>query len=241
MASLRMLAAGAVLTGGLLMATATQASVTFYTTQAAFNGAATTSLLEDFSTAPVKDAPLPSLTLHGVTYTGFAGSPFPNVWVSSPGYTNYGADVGTTTEDILTANGDEDIVAAFSTTYVAVGFNAYFNGLGDGVLSVFGPSSTLLGALTFSGGFDPATGLADRGYLGFVSTTPVASFRWTTTHGGVLNTGFTNISVGQAQTRSVTPEPTAWSLMVIGFLGLGAALRRRETHPLFCGLCEPDN
>lgn len=221
--------AGAVLAVGVLAATGAQASVTFYTSQAAFNGASTTSLLEDFSGAPVKDTALPSLTLDGVTYTPLAGSPFANVFVTSPGYNNYGANVGTTTENILAANGDEDIVAAFSTTYTAVGFNAFFNGLGNGTLTVFGPASTVLGSLTFLGGLDPATGLADRGYLGFTSTSAIAGFEWKTTLGGQLNTGFTNISVGS--TNGV-PEPAAWSLMLIGFGGLGAALRARRRASL---------
>jgi hypothetical protein len=52
------------------------------------------------------------------------------VWVASPGYTNFGAGVGTTTTSILTANGDEDFTADFSTPYFAIGFDTYFNGLG---------------------------------------------------------------------------------------------------------------
>src|ERR1700682_2307321 len=81
------------------------AAVVFYTTQASFNAAAPgATLIENFSGAPIKDAPLATLVLPSGTYTGLAGSPFPNVFVSSPGYTNYGANVGTTTQYILTAN-----------------------------------------------------------------------------------------------------------------------------------------
>ena len=225
MPALRALFAATVAAGSLLAASA-QASVNFYTSQAAFNGASTTSLVEDFSTAPVKDAPLSSLTLNGITYTGLAGSPFPNVFVSSPGYSNYGANVGLTTEYILTSNGDENNVAAFSTTYTAVGFNAFYNGLGDGTLTVFGPASAVIGTFLFSGGFNPATGLADRGYLGFTSSAPITGFQWDTTAGGQLNTGFTNISVGTAGVG--VPEPATWTLMLAGFGGLGAMLRRRR-------------
>jgi hypothetical protein len=227
MAAPRLLLTAGVLAGALLAANAAQASVSFYTTKAAFDAASTTSLLEDFSTAPVKDAALPSLTLNGVTYTGFAGSPFPNVFVTSPGYSNYGAAVGTTTDYILAANGDEDIVAAFSTTYTAVGFSAFYNGLGDGTLTVFGPASSVLGSFTFLGGLDPATGLADKGYLGFTSTTAVFGFEWDTTLGGTLNTGFTDISVGKAgKSGGGVPEPATWAMLLMGFFGLGAALRR---------------
>ena len=203
------------------IASPAQAGVTFYETQATFNGAATTALLEDFSTAPTKDAALASLILHGVTYTGLAGSPFPNVFVTSPGYSNYGAAVGTTTDYILAANGDENILASFSTPYNAVGFNAFFNGLGDGTLTVFGAGSSVIGTFTFLGGFDPATGLADKGYLGFTSTAPIYGFEWDTTLGGELNTGFTNISVN-------VPEPITLSLFGAGLAG-AVAMRRRKS------------
>jgi hypothetical protein len=214
-------------TASVLMASTAQASAIFYTSQAAFDAASTTSLLEDFSGAPTKDTPLASLSLNGVTYTGFAGVPFANVWVASPGYTAFGADVGTTTENILTANGDEDIVAAFSTPYTAVGFNAFYNGLGDGTLTVYGAANAVLGSLTFTGGFNPATGLADRGYLGVTSNSDIYGFRFTTNVGAQLDTGFTNISVGSAN-RGV-PEPATWALMLTGFGLAGAALRRRRT------------
>lgn len=224
MSAMRTLFAATLLAGSLVAAQAQALSIAIYNTKAAFDGASSTALLEDFSTAPVKDAPLPSLTLDGVTYTGLAGSPFANVFVSSPGYTNYGANVGTTTDYILTANGDEDIVAAFSSGYTALGFNAFFNGLGDGTVTLFGPGSVAFATYTFGGGLDPHTGLADKGYLGFVvGGTTITGFEWKTTSGGRLNTGFTNISVGSA---GGVPEPRSWALMVLGFLGLGAALRR---------------
>lgn len=215
------------LVGAVLTAPSAEASVNFYTTQSAFNAASVTSLLEDFSTAPLKDALLASLTLHGVTYTGLDGDPSPNVYVSSPGYTNYGAAVGTTTENILTANGDENILAAFSTPYSAVGFNAFYNGLGNGTLTVFGAANAVLGTFAFAGGFNPDTGLADRGYLGFTSDAAVYGFQWDTTLGGRMNTGFTNISVGEAGGGGV-PEPAAWAMMLVGFAGLGAMLRRKR-------------
>ena len=73
---------------------------------------------------------------------------------------------------------------------------------------------------------NPATGLADRGYLGFTSSAPITGFQWDTTAGGQLNTGFTNISVGTAGVG--VPEPATWTLMLAGFGGLGAMLRRRR-------------
>lgn len=209
----------------LTPSTGALAAVVFYTTEASFNAAAPgATLVEDFSGAPIKDAPLFSLVLPSGTYTGLAGSPFPNVFVSSPGYNNYGAAVGTTTQFILTANGDENLVAgSLATAATAVGFDTFFNGLGPLTLSVFGPGNVFLDSITFVTGLDPATGLADKGYLGFTSTTPIAGFQFESTNGGTLNTGFTDISI------AAVPEPSTWAMMILGFAGVGfMAYRRRN-------------
>ena len=201
------------------------ASVVFYTTQTSFNAAAPgAALIENFSAAPTKNAPLSSLVLPSGTYTSLAGSN-PNVFVSSPGYSNFGANVGTTTQYILTANGDENLLASLTTSARAVGFDAFFNGLGSVTVSVFGPGNTLLDAITISTGLDPATGLADEGYLGFTSTTPITGFQWNSTLGGRLNTGFTDIS-----TIAAVPEPATWAMTLIGFAVIGflAGYRRRR-------------
>jgi PEP-CTERM motif len=201
------------------------ASVVFYTTQASFNAAAPgATLVENFSGAPIKDAPLATLVLPSGTYTGLAGSPFPNVFVSSPGYTNFGAAVGTTTQFILTANGDEDLLAgSLAAPATAIGFDAFFNGLGPLTLSVFGLGHSLLGSTTFASGNDPATNLADKGYLGFSSTTPIFGFEFNSTLGGRLNTGFTNISIAGS-----VPEPSTWAMMILGFAGIGFMGYRRK-------------
>jgi hypothetical protein len=222
--NLKLIFCGTFLVAATFISTDSQASVVFYTSQAAFNAAVPSStLIENFATAVPKDAPVPTFVLPSGTYTGLAGSPFPNVFVSSPGYTNYGAFVGTTTQFILTANGDENIVAAFSTPHQAVGFDAFFNGLGPGTLTVFGFGNSVLGSFAFPAtGVDPATGLADEGYLGFKSSALVYGFQWDTTLGGQLNTGFTDISV-----NSGVPEPSTWAMLLIGFAGLGFAAYQR--------------
>ena len=203
------------------------ASVTFYDTQAAFQAATTTHLIENFSTAPIKNAPVPSLRLHGITYTGLAGTPFPNVGVAPPGYDDFGANVGAITQYVLVADGDENIVATFSTPYSAVGFEDFFNGLGPGVVTVFGPQQSVLGRFAFADGLDPVTHRADRGYLGFTSTTPIWGFEWDTTGGGELNTGFTDLSVSGPGAAGI-PEAGSWAFMILGVGIVGGVLRRRR-------------
>lgn len=208
-----------VLTGTFLVLLAGQAHavvVNSYLTQGSFNSAATTSVLETFETFAPKDTALSSFVRSGVTYTGNAGTPFPNVWVSSPGYNNFGAGVGTTTSSILTANGDEDFTLTFSTLYTAIGFDVYFNGLG--------PVTVTLNTLGGSSIFTDVRNLNSIGYYGFVSSAPIQSLRFASTLGGRLNTGIDNISVGAA---SVVPEPTTLALFGVGLLGFAAVRRRR--------------
>ena len=182
-------------------------SVTFYDTQAAFDSAAkNASLLDDFSFPPgsghvvvgveqIGGHGTSSITRNGVTYTDVSGTN--DLLILAPGdYWNFGANVGITTDYVVSTDYDEHIRATFSREYRAVGFTAYFNGLGPGTLTVFGEEGSAIGVLSFVSGLDPATNLADRGYLGFTTQQPIITgFQWDTTGGGNLNTGFSNLSV----------------------------------------------
>ena len=183
-------------------------AITFYNSQSSFNTAIPTTLLEDFTSA-TPDVNLTSLTLHGVTYTPLAGSPVNNVVVAKPPYNNFGAGVGDTTSYILTASGNEDFTANFSIPYHAVGFDTYLNGLGPATVQVYS-GANLLGTFTYNANVD------DKEYLGFMSSDPITSFRWTGTLGGQLNTGIGNISV------SAVPEPSTYlaGITALGILGL---------------------
>lgn len=187
--------------------------VTFYTSKPSFDAVATANLLETFESAPTKDSALSTLTLNGVTYQGFAGTPSPNVYVVSAGANNFGAGVGTTTSSILSANGDEDFTATFSTSYTAIGFDSYLNGLGAATVKVFN-GSTLLATYTYASSVDT------KEYLGIVSTSPITSIRWTSTLGASLNTGIDNISVG------AVPEPAVAASVVAVLALIGACVVR---------------
>ena len=196
------------LTVALTFCSSANASVVFYLTQPSFQTATPTTLLEDFESFAPKDTALPSFTSNGVTYTGFAGAPFGNVWDASPGYNNFGAGVGTTTTSILTANGDEDFTMDFSSPYRAVGFDGYLNGSGPVAIQIFDISG-LIFTLT------DLRNLDNKEFYGFISDTPITSIRWTTTNGGQLNTGVDNILVGTA-----VPEPSTLALIGMALLSV---------------------
>jgi hypothetical protein len=206
--------------------------VTVYTTQASFNVAVPGAvLLEDFSSALPNNVPITTpLVLPSGTYTGLAGSPSPNVFVAPPGFNNFGADVGITTQFILTANGDENIIVHLAAPTHALGFNAFFNGLGLVTVNVLSTGGFTLAAVFNVNGLDPATGLADPGYLGFTSDDfLISAFIWTSTNGGTLNTGFTAIS-----TVPEVPLPAALPLFAsgLGALGLLGWRRKKKTAAL---------
>jgi hypothetical protein len=193
-----------------LPARALASSFSIYTTESAFTSAVSTTLVEDFESVSPKDAALATLTHNGLTYTPFAGSPTPNVFVSSPGYTNYGAGVPQpTTTSILTANGDEDFLVTLAAPTLAVGFDRYLNGLGPATVRYYS-YGTLVVTVLYASNTD------DQGYLGLVSSDPITSFRWTTTLGGRLNTGIDNIRVGPP-----VPEPAPVLLVGCGLVLLG--------------------
>lgn len=200
-----------IVTGGLIVTAAAAgnayASTMFFTDVNAFDALTDTTLIEDFEAFPLKNQPLSSFVSNGNTYTGHAGVPYPNVFVSSPGYTSYGVPI--TTSSIITANGDEDFTVEFGTLTEAVGFDTYLNAYGPATVSVFGANNLLD---TFVLNQDPTT----VGFLGILASEEISSIRWTTVNGGKIDTGIDNIIQGSRIDKKSTPE----SSLLIGIVSI---------------------
>ena len=198
-----------IVAGGLIVTAAAAgnayASTMFFTDVNAFDALTDTTLIEDFEAFPLKNQPLSSFVSNGNTYTGHAGVPYPNVSVSSPGYTNYGVPI--TTSSIITANGDEDFTVEFGTPTEAVGFDTYLNTYAPATVSVFGANNLLD---TFVLNQDPTT----VGFLGILASEEISSIRWTTVNGGKIDTGIDNIIQGSRIDKKSTPE----SSLLIGIV-----------------------
>lgn len=209
---------------GLLFAAAlaSRADAQTFTAKSVFLAAiGTPDYTETFETVPVsKDTRIASFTKSGIKYTGLAGTPTLNVWVASPGYTNFGAGLNPTSSSVLTSDGNESFLLDFLTAQTAVGFDILNNGLGP-VTTQFFNGTTLLATITGSG----AAGLSYNGFRADPGVF-ITSARYTATGGGTINTGIDNVSISAAPVVA-TPEPTSLLLLTTGALG-ALALRRRK-------------
>jgi hypothetical protein len=172
---------------------------------------------EDFETVGVtKNAGYGQFTENGITYHALGGT---NVWVASPGYNNFGAGVPhPTTSSVLTANGNEYFDVSFSTPADVVAMDVYTNGQGPLVLYFYN-DSTLLGTADWSASAN------DIRFVGFMDTLPVTHFVFTSTNGGIINTGIDNLAIAAAAC-TLCPEPGALSLALAALGALGFVRRR---------------
>jgi len=191
-----------------------EAAPIYYTDFTSFDAATSTTLVEDFEAIFPKDIALASFSSNGNTYTGFGGVTFPNVFVSSPGYTNYGIPV--TTSSILTANGDEDFTVDFGVGTNVLGFDTYLNSYGPATIQLFSSSGLID---TYSLTQDPG----EVGFFGVVASEAIVAMRWTTIGGAVINTGIDNIRQG---TVAPVPEPGTLLLLSSGLAGLVACRKK---------------
>lgn len=199
-------------------AVSARAALISYSDLASFTGANTTVVVEDFESAAIPhDVAMSSFTHNGITFTGDAGVRTHNVWDASAGYVNFSVPI--TTSSVLTANGDENILMTFSSPSTAVGFDTYLNFYGPATITV-----TLVG-----GGSQVYTFNQDPTKVGFWGVSSddaaIASVRWATVNGGLINTGIDNIRAGAPS--GAVPEPSTLALVTLGGCAALVAMRRR--------------
>lgn len=197
------------------------AALTFYNTLGAFQAAnPTAAVIEDFEGFAPKDAALATVVTPTITANPIAGGAG-NVFVSSPGYTNYDPVGVPTPSSILTTSGDEAFEILLASPAQALGMDVYLNDFGPGTLSFFN-GTTLLGSFTYAA--TPGDKSDNWVFLGALSDgLAITRFEWISTQGGILNTGIDTIRAVGA-----VPEPAAWAMLLAGFGLAGAAMRRRS-------------
>lgn len=167
---------------------ASGAGQTYFTSKAAFVAATNPVIVENFETAPAEQI-LASLARPVGTFTGYAGTPGPNVYINLPTYTNFGVpgQVGT---KLITANGDEDFELFLNAPTKNIGFDTYLNEYSPATIRLYGAGHVLLD--TYTHNHNPA----QVGFFGVISDVAITSLRWSTSIGRFINTGYDNIRIG---------------------------------------------
>ncbi len=165
-------------------------SIVYFTSKAPFVAATNPTLVDDFENAPTEQI-LGSLTRPEGTFTPYAGTPGPNVYINLANYTNFGVpgQIGT---QVITANGDEDFELFLSTPTTNIGFDTYLNQFGPATIRLYTAGHQLLDTNIHN---HDSTKV---GFFGVISDVPLTSIRWTTTVGRAINTGMDNILIGTA-------------------------------------------
>lgn len=177
---------------------------------------------EDFESVVARDVSLTSLsTLVGTFEPGSGG----NVFVSSPGYTNFGPGLNPTTTSILTADGPENFNWTLAFAAATVSMDIYLNDLGPALFSFYDASDTLLASFSYAADSDRSNNLVSLSYDAGDNVITRGTF--VSTLGGVLNTGLDNIFIGQSGPVGVPAPPAlALVLMALGLLYAHRAVGR---------------
>ncbi len=216
----KMMMAATVAVSALTAATAANATVTIYTTQAAFNAATTARATDTFNTGVTPGASL------GASLTRTAGAY--GYTVSDSATTLYGA--GTAADPWLSNDTNAAVIrfGSFTGNVSAIGGNFFGSDVGGAFVA--SPLGLTITATDANGTMTQTLiNATTTTFLGFVSTnaltsltvqaTVPASSYWATVN---------NLVLGQRAATGAVPEPATWGMMILGFGMIGAAARSRK-------------
>lgn len=179
------LIAGLLAGPGMLAATPAQGYVTWHSSLESWQAATVDDVVAvTFSEPlwPLNQALAGTWTTGGVAFTGFAGMPFPNIWVSTaPSSLGMG--------NWMVANGDENIDIDPLDTPTAMALDATANQFGPATVRVYDTAGNQIGLLQI------ATGT--HRFVGIVSNVPIGKLNFTSVLGAVTDTGFDTVRLAE--------------------------------------------
>jgi len=176
-----LLIAGVLVVPGMLIARSAHAYVTWYGSLAGWQEATDDDVVAvTFSEPlwPLNQALAGTWTTGGIAITGLAGTPFPNIWVSTaPSPMGMG--------NWMVSNGDENIDIVPLASPTALALNAASNQFGPATIRVFDTSDNEIGLLQIP--------IATNRFVGIVSVVPIGKLNFSSVQGAVTDTGFDTI------------------------------------------------
>jgi hypothetical protein len=196
----------------MVVAAAPAAAQTVYSDRATFTAATNTTTTILFDTAFEG-----SFTSHGPTYT-VAGATFTDTEINTldqaylllAAGTQYGSDY-------LQWQGSDPqvLTVSFASAVTAVGFD-FMEVRANSIPFTF----------TISGNSTTVASGASPSFFGYTSNTPFSTLIISSPHSNSFFATLDNFQYGIA--IGTVPEPTTWAMMLLGFAGIGVAMRRRQ-------------
>lgn len=202
---------------------AAQAATTTYTSSADFDAAtAGHQTIEDFSSGTAGETIPNGGVFDGATYTTAGGSTLDGTIITNQFNSFSGLSLGGDQSNGAAQfffSGDS-VTVTFAAPVFAVG--VFFNvnqGSGNFVLTAAGATVS-----TGSAVYDTSTFVFD----GLVSDTSFTTATFSSNDGGAGTASYNIPEIITEAAGPAVPEPAIWAMMLMGFGGLGAMLRRRR-------------